>query len=494
MGKFPSLSFLKKKLGESGSDRCGDVELGDKGGEKEGGGFINFDRDLKEKEGPTCLALVVYLEFYVALTIFVFAVVGVSVGANCMPVLLLALVQALIAVPGLVFLFQRIGKLRILFTLLQLMTAICEFAWIFLVFFCAEDDNQSHIPKAIALGVLTLIQVMAVIVSIFFPFRVLHLCQSEKRKATTELSHTHLKTVPMGPGTSQEKKGSVGPPMSNNQVKIGKGASGSIRPQINGGPLLKTTASNSTLNTASGPSASKTVPTERSIEEGNVPKKTLKETPQTQKKPRRYSTSKKELDNVLNNRSKDKSETIARVKQLRENATTKSTSVPILLESTTDASKLERTTSATALSAHDLKTSVNAARSETNMVFNREGHPGATPPQKTNPNAGEPVVSKETSSHVKTPTSGGFTIPPGTITVSPDDKLFELANKIRAQQLNEKTVDENKTPSEARRSPSPTLVTAPTPSSADPVSNLLALAKHSTNDTCKNLIPMPFLM
>ncbi|CAJ0954927.1 unnamed protein product, partial [Mesorhabditis belari] len=79
----------KKKLGESGNEE----EIGEKrGGEKEVG-------DLKEKEGPTRFALVVYLKFYVALTIFV----SKSIVCRCC-------CPPLIAVPGLVFLFQRIGS------------------------------------------------------------------------------------------------------------------------------------------------------------------------------------------------------------------------------------------------------------------------------------------------------------------------------------------------------------------------------------------------
>ncbi|CAJ0961539.1 unnamed protein product, partial [Mesorhabditis belari] len=228
------LAQRKKKLGESGNEE----EMGEKrGGEKEVG-------DLKKKEGPTCLALVAYLKFYVALTIFVSGCRSESIVCRCC-------CSPLIAVPGLVFLFERIGSAKS-FCAIQ-----GDRTWSAQTY--PGDGRYCFDPSVAPLS-------------------------SKKRKAITELSHTHLKTVPMGPGPSQAENESVGPPMSNNQVNIG-----------------------------------------------------------SEKKSRRYSTSKKELDNVLSNRSKDKSETIARVRQLQGNATAKSTSTPILLESTTDASKSEQT-------------------------------------------------------------------------------------------------------------------------------------------------------
>ncbi|CAJ0580387.1 unnamed protein product, partial [Mesorhabditis spiculigera] len=318
MVKFPSLASMK--AGGGGGGNPDDDE--------EGGGFgLNPEGSARSKKpgsGPTLIICIVGLQFY-----------------------------ALIALPGLVYIFQRVPKLKHLYTMLQLMAGICEFIWIFL----AKEFSEGHYSlKAAALIVLTIVQMLAVLISAFVPFKKVGVLQSKKSKARAEISHSHLKTMPTfgEAGASLAERGGAkksgapevkfgsGPPMTLPTTTFGKDSkAGGGPPMASGGPPmampglaqpLKKSASASAvvpMGTTSGSSVAssgtQSAPKLPQAVDNNSGRELLpaptqpasdpsSEKSKKKEKKRSFNDSKRELEKCASERSKVKKDLLARMK------------------------------------------------------------------------------------------------------------------------------------------------------------------------------------
>ncbi|GMT10277.1 hypothetical protein PFISCL1PPCAC_1574, partial [Pristionchus fissidentatus] len=132
------------------------------------------------KSSPPLLNVLIYCEFYCAFLILIFAIVGFSMGAQTLPLLLMAALQTVIAVPGYLYMMWNEPKYLLCFAVIQLAAFSTEFVW--MIVMCGQTGFSE---KSGLLLFLSILQCANVLVAFFFrDLRVDFCCCGKNRRAS----------------------------------------------------------------------------------------------------------------------------------------------------------------------------------------------------------------------------------------------------------------------------------------------------------------------
>ncbi|GMR58390.1 hypothetical protein PMAYCL1PPCAC_28585, partial [Pristionchus mayeri] len=134
------------------------------------------------KSSPPLLSVLIYASFYISFLLTLFALIGFSVGAQTLSLLLMAGLQTAMAVPGYLYIMWNEPKYLFVFALVQMAAFATEFLWTIVLFAGSGFDGKSAL-----LLLLTMLQLSNVIVAFFFrDIRVDFCCCGKNRRASGE--------------------------------------------------------------------------------------------------------------------------------------------------------------------------------------------------------------------------------------------------------------------------------------------------------------------
>lgn len=105
----------------------------------------------------TWLSLVIYVQFGLGAVLVLYTLLGISIGHEIGRLLLLAVLQIVIAVPGSVYTFRKEGPLLLVYVAAQAWTGASELIWIVIHLVGGGD-----VATAFLLGILAFIQFFSV--------------------------------------------------------------------------------------------------------------------------------------------------------------------------------------------------------------------------------------------------------------------------------------------------------------------------------------------
>ncbi|CAB3407395.1 unnamed protein product [Caenorhabditis bovis] len=116
-----------------------------------------------DTSSPSLLLLMICVQFAVSFWIFVMATVGVSIGAPVASYFLLALLQTIITMPGVVYLFIKSEICVALYAACQLVCGASELYWMFYLM-----AHEFPFSSWISLLILSSVQITATLIALLF--------------------------------------------------------------------------------------------------------------------------------------------------------------------------------------------------------------------------------------------------------------------------------------------------------------------------------------
>ncbi|CAL2030471.1 unnamed protein product [Caenorhabditis brenneri] len=138
-----------------------------------------------KKEAPssvTVLQAVIFLQFGLCFSITVLTTIGIAFGYPVASHYLMALLQVIVAVPGIVYIALQGNIWIAVYISFQLVTASCEIYWLVYMIF----DKQSA-GAWVGLAVITAINIAAVVVALWFRQTVLKVPCAKRNKKGGDL-------------------------------------------------------------------------------------------------------------------------------------------------------------------------------------------------------------------------------------------------------------------------------------------------------------------
>ncbi|PIC50951.1 hypothetical protein B9Z55_001651 [Caenorhabditis nigoni] len=197
------------------------------------GNIVRLDRYLKtgsctnsganmslKKESPvTILQAIIFIQFGLSFSITILTTIGIAFGYPVASYYLMALLQALVAIPGIVYIALQGNIWIAVYISFQLVTASCEIYWLIYMIF----DKQSA-GAWLGLACLTFVNIVAVVIAIWFRQSVLKVpCKKNKKIEAKDLDMKSEKPDMKVPSTSmsevEKSKGASSKAKSTSSIK-----------------------------------------------------------------------------------------------------------------------------------------------------------------------------------------------------------------------------------------------------------------------------------
>ncbi|PIC50949.1 hypothetical protein B9Z55_001651 [Caenorhabditis nigoni] len=174
---------------------------------------------LKKESPVTILQAIIFIQFGLSFSITILTTIGIAFGYPVASYYLMALLQALVAIPGIVYIALQGNIWIAVYISFQLVTASCEIYWLIYMIF----DKQSA-GAWLGLACLTFVNIVAVVIAIWFRQSVLKVpCKKNKKIEAKDLDMKSEKPDMKVPSTSmsevEKSKGASSKAKSTSSIK-----------------------------------------------------------------------------------------------------------------------------------------------------------------------------------------------------------------------------------------------------------------------------------